>query len=302
MASLSTTRNYADGEVLVQADLDAFLDDIETFLNTTKLNDDNIQNSGITGSTKLLNQSVSESKLATGSVTTLKLGTDAVTTTKIADDAVTTAKILDANVTTAKIADSAVTTAKILDANVTTAKMANDSVTAAILADDAVTDANRAVTTDHVRDSAITSAKINTGAVTRAKLATYYTTGTVSTDAGWTNGEAKTLNNITVNGRPVLLMFYGGVIEAIGASVTVNLEYSADNVNWSVIKSIVALLTGGTDIVAFSRLTTDAGDCGAVLALHTPSAGTAYYRLLPSVSGGGTISINEAIQVLIQEL
>lgn len=95
MATLSTTRSYEDGEVLVEADLDAFLDDIETFINTTKFNDDNIQNSGITGSTKLLNASVTESKLAANAVTTLK----------IADSAVTTAKILDSNVTNDKLAN-----------------------------------------------------------------------------------------------------------------------------------------------------------------------------------------------------
>lgn len=93
MASLDTTRNYNDGEVLVEADLDAFLDDIETFLNVTKINDDNIQNNGITGSTKLLNQSVTESKLASNSVTTLKIADGNVTTAKIADAAVTEAKL-----------------------------------------------------------------------------------------------------------------------------------------------------------------------------------------------------------------
>lgn len=98
MATLSATRSYEDGEVLVEADLDAFLDDIETFINTTKFNDDNIQNSGITGSTKLLNASVTESKLAA----------NAVSTNKLAADAVTTAKILDANVTAAKLAPDVV--------------------------------------------------------------------------------------------------------------------------------------------------------------------------------------------------
>lgn len=107
MATLSTTRNYEDGEILTQADLDAFLDDIETFVNVTKLNDDNLQNNGITGS----------SKLVTGSVTAAKLATDSVTT----------AKIVDSNVTTAKIADSNVTTVKIADDNVTFAKMQNIS-------------------------------------------------------------------------------------------------------------------------------------------------------------------------------
>ncbi len=96
MATLTTTRNYDDGEVLVRADLDAFLDDIEAFLNVAKINDDNIQNNGITGSTKLLNQSVSEAKIATGAVSNLKLASNAVTTDKITDESVTEDKLIAA--------------------------------------------------------------------------------------------------------------------------------------------------------------------------------------------------------------
>ncbi len=93
MAQLDTTRNYNDGEALLEADLDAFLDDIETFINVTKINDDNIQNNGITGSTKLLNQSVTEEKLAANSVSTLKIVDEAVTDDKIADDTITFEKL-----------------------------------------------------------------------------------------------------------------------------------------------------------------------------------------------------------------
>lgn len=96
MAQIDVTRSYRDGEVLTEADLDAFLDDIETFLNVTKINDDNIQNSGITGSTKLLNTSVTAAKLATDSVTTLKIADQNVTTAKIADEAVSLDKLAEA--------------------------------------------------------------------------------------------------------------------------------------------------------------------------------------------------------------
>lgn len=95
MATLDVTRNYADGEVLTEADIDAFLDDIETFNNVTKLNDDNLQNNGITGSLKLLTGSVSAAKLATDSVTTIKIADANVTTPKIADEAVTLIKLAD---------------------------------------------------------------------------------------------------------------------------------------------------------------------------------------------------------------
>lgn len=138
MATLSVTRSYADGEVLVRADLDAFLDDIETFINVTKIDDDNIQTSGITASTKLVN----------GSITSAKIKNAAVTTSKIADDAVTKEKIastvagaglsktiteelavnvddstIEINSDTLRLKDGGITTAKILDANVTKAKL-----------------------------------------------------------------------------------------------------------------------------------------------------------------------------------
>lgn len=114
--------------------MDAFLDDLENFLNTTKIDNSNIQDGGIDGSLKLTTASVVESKLASA----------AVTTSKIADASITTAKIIDANITTAKIADSNVTTAKIADSNVTTAKIADSNVTTAKLADGAVTAAKKA--------------------------------------------------------------------------------------------------------------------------------------------------------------
>ena len=124
MSQIDIRREYADGDVLLASDLDAIVDDVETFINTTKLNDDNIQNSGITASDKLIDASISTAKLASSSVTAVK----------IASDAVTTAKILDANVTAAKLATDSVTTAKILDANVTTAKINDGAVTTAKLA------------------------------------------------------------------------------------------------------------------------------------------------------------------------
>ncbi len=98
MATLSITKQWANGEVLLEADLDYIKSDIETFLNTTRVNDDNIQAGGITGSTKLVDLSVTVGKLAT----------DSVSTAKIIDSNVTTAKIADLNVTYAKLAAAAI--------------------------------------------------------------------------------------------------------------------------------------------------------------------------------------------------
>ena len=139
MAQIDIRREYADGTILLEADLDAIVDDVETFLNVTKLNNDNLQDNSITASDKIADASITAAKLGTSCVTTAKINDAAVTTVKIADSNVTTAKIADSNVTTAKIADSNVTTAKIADSNVTTAKIADSNVTAAKIGTSAVT-------------------------------------------------------------------------------------------------------------------------------------------------------------------
>ena len=124
MPTLSITKSYQDGDVLFEADLDNIKNDLETFFNSTKINDSNIQDAGITASTKLVDSSVTTGKLGAGAVTTAKIADSAVTTAKIADSAVTTAKIADSAVTSAKIADGAITTAKIADGAVTYPKRA----------------------------------------------------------------------------------------------------------------------------------------------------------------------------------
>jgi hypothetical protein len=91
MPTFTMTKNWDDGTVLTESQLDDIKNSVETFLNTTKLDSDNIQTGGI----------------ATAAIADL-----AVTTAKIDSSAVTTAKIADANVTTAKLADGAVTQAK----------------------------------------------------------------------------------------------------------------------------------------------------------------------------------------------
>jgi hypothetical protein len=86
---------------IFSADVDQCFTDIQTLLNTTKLDNTNIQ---------------------TGGISALNL----------ASDSVTTIKILDANVTAAKLAANAVTTAAITDANVTGAKLASGAALANI--------------------------------------------------------------------------------------------------------------------------------------------------------------------------
>lgn len=53
MPTLTVTKTYLDGDVLTEADLDAIRTSIQTFVNTTKLDDSNLQDAGITRATKL---------------------------------------------------------------------------------------------------------------------------------------------------------------------------------------------------------------------------------------------------------
>lgn len=113
MAQIVVSKTYADGDILFEADLDAIKDSIETFLNVTKINDDNLQDQGIDGSTKLADLSVTSAKLAANAVTTSKLASNAVTADKLAANSVTTSKIIDEAVTAAKLADGSITTSKL---------------------------------------------------------------------------------------------------------------------------------------------------------------------------------------------
>ncbi len=298
MASLNVTRSYDDGEVLVRADLDAFLDDLETFFNATKINDDNIQNSGITGSTKLLNGSVTASKLGTGSVTTAKLDDLAVTSAKIANGGVATINILDANVTVAKLATDSVSTIKIIDANVTTGKLANDAVTNPKLADDAVQ-------TENILASAVTTAKINDGAVTNAKMTPAYSndtlTGTnvVEGSVSYVQGTA-----ITTVGRPVTIGLYGGSISATCGSGAVNetnigvYRYDTVALTHTAVSNLLSQAVSGTTSTNYSVI-------NPTMLIDTPSAGTYQYeiRLRPGTGVGLTDSAScTSLKMLVYEV
>lgn len=65
------------------SDFNSKFTSIATLLNTTKLDDDNIQDNGITASDKIID----------GTIPAGKLGTDAIDTINIADDAITAAKL-----------------------------------------------------------------------------------------------------------------------------------------------------------------------------------------------------------------
>lgn len=75
MATLTVTKTYDDSQVLTEADLDGIKTSIETFVNSTKLDSDNIQTGGI-----------ATSNFAAGAVDTTALGAASVTVAKLAAD------------------------------------------------------------------------------------------------------------------------------------------------------------------------------------------------------------------------
>jgi hypothetical protein len=122
MASIDLTRSYNNGEPLLEADLDAIQTDVKTFLNVTKINDDNLQTNSIDAETKIVSSSITTAKIAVGSITTDKIASSAITTAKLNDASVDDAALNALSITTALIATGAVTGAKITAANVTAAK------------------------------------------------------------------------------------------------------------------------------------------------------------------------------------
>jgi hypothetical protein len=244
------TRSYADGLDLTEAMLDSICDGVETKLETTKLNDDNLQNAGITGSTKLVD----------GSVTAVKLATDAVTTVKIQDDAVTKAKIA------ADLAGSGL--AQNVDGSL---EVTVDASTIEINAD-----------TLRVKDSGITTAKINAAAVTRAKLAAVGqqtssgTSGQTVTSTSLTdlsNGSV----SLTTTGRPV---FIGLVSRTPATNAYIQNSGSTSPTCY------VAFLRDGT-VVYQQEMTVSATGASAVVTrlpiscfwtIDTPAAGTYTYK------------------------
>jgi hypothetical protein len=92
MPTVSLTKSYADDTDLTEEQLDDLKESIESALNTTKLDNANIQTGGISAD-NLATSSVTESKIAAGAVTVNKLGDLSVSTGKIAANAVTRAKL-----------------------------------------------------------------------------------------------------------------------------------------------------------------------------------------------------------------
>jgi hypothetical protein len=174
MSQLSVRKTYASLQVPTQRDIDNIVDDLETFFNVTKLNSDNFQAAGITGSTKLIDGTVTSEVIASGAATTAKITDANITTAKLENLTIATAKIADSNVTTAKIAASAVTTAKIADGAVT-----RDKLTGALQVDDAHYDITVTSTVSYSQISATDHTSY--GRPVMISLAAYYAGSGTST-------------------------------------------------------------------------------------------------------------------------
>jgi hypothetical protein len=152
MASLSITKSYEDGTIFFEADLDNIRDAIIQFVNSTKINDDNIQDGSIVIANLGPNlvDNVSIKKTTSGvalnelGITTIKLTSNSIVTAGIANTTLAASKINDGAVTAAKIQAGAVTTAKIPAGAVTSAKLASNSVTGSKIDNDQVTAAKLA--------------------------------------------------------------------------------------------------------------------------------------------------------------
>lgn len=107
MPEIKINRAYADGDILVETDLNNIHEAVTTLNNTTKYDDYNIQDQAI----------------QTGHIIDASVDTD-----RIANNAVTSAKIPDSNVTSDKIAANEIKTINIVNAAVTTDKLANEAV------------------------------------------------------------------------------------------------------------------------------------------------------------------------------
>lgn len=272
MPTLTLTKNYADATILFASDFDVWLTELETFLNTTKIDDGNLLDASITASTSITD----------ASITTVKLPSNAVTTAKIADSGVEEGDFALLAATTAKLADASVTTEKILDANVTTAKVGTSAITRTKL-----TASNYAIS------SSINYAFYNSS---------YYpgTPNLTTSDQSIPNATV----TITTNGNPVevrvMPILYaipnGGFIQAIepGGGYTVFTVYR-DAVAIAVLEMNEAV----SDFSQSTNISSSIMGIGPIL--DSPSAGTYTYTLkvksssatVPTIFIKGKLSVRE---------
>lgn len=86
MPTLSISKDYKDGDVLLEADLDAIKEDIEEFFNTTRIDEDNLSDGAFTAA-KIADGAVNSTALiASNSASDTKFKAAEVTQPKISDE------------------------------------------------------------------------------------------------------------------------------------------------------------------------------------------------------------------------
>ena len=123
MSTLTVATTYTDGSILYESELDVIKDSLETYFNTTKIDDANIQANTLEASVVLASSAVTTSKLQSNSIISSGLEDSTSTSTGI-----TAAKLADSSVTTAKIADSAISTNVLASSSVDNSEINSSAV------------------------------------------------------------------------------------------------------------------------------------------------------------------------------
>jgi hypothetical protein len=278
--ALTTTRVYADGEVLLEAELDQPIDEIETFFNVTKIDDSYIQNNAIDGGSKLLNGSVTPALMPSSLITTEKLNDASITGVKLASDVIGAGLVqdvdnaIDINVDNSSI-EIAFNALRVKAAGATTAKFATGAVTRAKLSEDntefGVISASRGLS-----PTGLYAAVLNTW---------YYDTADP-----YPSAEIIT-TTITTGGRPVLITVMGighilgagpvwvfpvYVSQPAAGTTTHHLQVTRDGTSVGGYKFIDNPGPVSTAILSYRP------DC--FVFLDTPGAGTYEYRVEQKIS------------------
>lgn len=110
-STLNIPNTFTPGQVIFSSQINANFQAIRSVVNL--LDDQNIANASITGSTKLVDGSVPLAKLAADSVNASKIVDGSIGPNELATDAVTTGKILDGTILSGDLADNSVIESKI---------------------------------------------------------------------------------------------------------------------------------------------------------------------------------------------
>ena len=128
MAQLSIDKTYADGTVPFELDLNNIRDAALELFNIIGINDDSLQDVGITASTKFQDDTVTALKVSSAALNSTNFANDNVNIS-IADLGVETADILNTNITTDKFLNETITGDDFPDASIEYDKIGTETFT-----------------------------------------------------------------------------------------------------------------------------------------------------------------------------